>query len=85
MLSVKSLGGIMARSTNRWHIKTAPQARRQGYATAITAALVAKLVELHFSTIVLNVFEDNSPAVRIYQRLGFQTRHRLWTGQGILS
>jgi len=67
------------------NILTAPQARRQGYATAITAALVAKLSGLHFSTIVLNVFEDNSPAVRIYQRLGFQTRHRLWTGQGILS
>jgi RimJ/RimL family protein N-acetyltransferase len=67
------------------NILTAPQARRQGYATAITAALAAKLFEWHFSTIVLNVFEDNRPAVRIYQRLGFQTRHRLWTGQGILS
>lgn len=66
------------------NILTAPQTRRQGYATAITAAIVAKLFELHFSTIVLNVFEDNSPAVRIYQRLGFQTHHRLWTGFAIL-
>jgi RimJ/RimL family protein N-acetyltransferase len=67
------------------YILTAPQARGQGYATAITAALVAKLFELHFSTVVLNVFEDNRPAVRIYRRLDFQTRHRLWTGKGILS
>jgi RimJ/RimL family protein N-acetyltransferase len=67
------------------YILTAPQARRQGYATAITAALVAKLSQQGFSTIVLNVFEDNSPAIRVYQRLGFQSHHRLFTGKAILS
>src|SRR5689334_15666291 len=55
------------------NILTAPQARGQGYATAITATLVTTLFEQHFSTVVLNVFEDNSSAIRIYQRLGFQT------------
>ena len=67
------------------YVLTAPQARRQGYATAITAALAAKLFDLHFSTVVLNVFEDNDPAVRIYQRLGFQMYHRLLTGKAIPS
>ena len=67
------------------NILTAPQARRQGYATAITATLVATLFEQHFSTVVLNVFEDNSSAIRIYQRLGFQTHHRLLTGKAIIS
>lgn len=67
------------------YILTAPQARKQGLATAITAALVTKLNEQGFSTIVLNVFEDNSPAIRVYQRLGFQTHHRLFTGKALLS
>ncbi len=67
------------------NILTAPEARGQGYATAITAALVATLFEQHFSLVVLNVFEDNSHAIRIYQRLGFQTHHQLLTGKAILS
>jgi RimJ/RimL family protein N-acetyltransferase len=65
------------------NILTAPEARGQGYATAITAALVAALFDHHFSLIVLNVFEDNAAAIRIYQRLGFQTHHRLLTGKAI--
>lgn len=67
------------------YILTAPEARRHGYATAITAALLAKLSKEHYSTIVLNVFEDNGPAMDIYQRLGFQTHHRLFTGKAILE
>lgn len=63
------------------NILTAPEARGQGYATAITAALVTTLFGHSFSTIVLNVFEDNVQAIRIYQRLGFQTHHRLLTGK----
>jgi ribosomal protein S18 acetylase RimI-like enzyme len=64
---------------------TAPEARGRGYATAITAALVSTLFEQQFSVVVLIVFEDNSHAIRIYQRLGFQTHHQLLTGKAILS
>jgi RimJ/RimL family protein N-acetyltransferase len=67
------------------NILTAPEARGQGYATAITTSLVATLFDQHFSLVVLNVFEDNSPAIRIYQRLGFQTHHRLLTGKASRS
>ena len=67
------------------NILTAPEARGQGYATAITAALVATLFKQHFSLVVLNVFEENSKAIHIYQRLGFQTYHRLLTGKALLS
>lgn len=67
------------------NIFTVPEARGQGYATAITSALVATLFEQHFSFVVLNVFEDNSTAIRIYQRLGFQTYHRLLTGKATRS
>lgn len=66
------------------NILTAPQARGQGYATAITEALVTTLLEQHFSRIVLNVFEDNSPAIRIYQRLGFQTHQQFLEGKAPL-
>lgn len=67
------------------NILTAPEARGQGYATAITAALVATLFEQRFSLVVLNVFEDNSTAIRIYQRLGFHTHHQLLTGKATRS
>ncbi len=67
------------------NILTAAEARRQGYATTITSALVAKLFEQGFSHVILNVFADNADAVRIYQRLGFRTHHRLVTGKGALK
>lgn len=63
------------------NILTAPHARGHGYATTITAALVATLVEQHFSHVVLNVFADNSTAIHIYQRLGFATHHQVLTGR----
>ena len=66
------------------HILTVPEARGQGYATAITTTLVARLFEQPFSLVVLNVFEDNHTAIRIYQRLGFQTHHRFVTGKATL-
>jgi ribosomal protein S18 acetylase RimI-like enzyme len=67
------------------NIFTAPHARGQGYATAITAELVAALLEQGFSLVVLNVFADNAPAIHIYQRLGFHTYHHLVTGKAALS
>ena len=66
------------------NILTAPEARGQGYATAITAALVKLLFKQQISLVVLNVFEDNNTAIRLYQRLGFQTYHRLITGKSII-
>jgi RimJ/RimL family protein N-acetyltransferase len=65
------------------NIFTAPPARGQGYATAITAALVATLLEQDISPVVLNVFEDNRTAIHVYQQLGFLTHHRLLTGTAI--
>jgi len=67
------LGGIL----------TAPSARRQGYATALTGALVAHLYVQNFPLVVLNVFSDNHAAIRVYQRLGFRTRHHFLTGKSL--
>ena len=67
------------------NIFTLPEARKNGYATVITATLISILIQQNYSTIVLNVFEDNDAAVRIYQRLGFRTRHTLPTGKAVLT
>jgi RimJ/RimL family protein N-acetyltransferase len=67
------------------HVLTAPEARGQGYATGITAALVETLFNQNFSLVVLNVFADNSNAFRVYQRLGFQTHYSFLTGKATLS
>ena len=67
------------------NILTVPEVRRQRYATAITTALVSTLFAQHFSLVVLNVFEENSNAIRVYQHLGFQTHHQFLTGKAILS
>ncbi len=63
-------------------IFTHPDARRRGYATAITAALTSHLFARGCHDVVLNVVADNAPAIRVYKRLGFQTHYRYWTGLG---
>ncbi|HEY1350649.1 MAG TPA: GNAT family N-acetyltransferase [Ktedonobacteraceae bacterium] len=62
-------------------ILTAPDAGRQGYATAITTALVAQLFARSFSLVVLNVVREDDDAQRVYRRPGFQVRHRPATGR----
>jgi predicted GNAT family acetyltransferase len=66
------------------HILTSPEVRRQGYASAITAALADTLLRQQFSTIVLNVFADNYPAIRVYEQLGFEIAHKMVTGKAVL-
>jgi ribosomal protein S18 acetylase RimI-like enzyme len=63
------------------NIFTHPDARRQGYASAITAALARDLLAQGCHDVLLNVTADNSPAIRVYTRLGFQTHCHYWTGQ----
>ncbi|MGZ3715434.1 MAG: GNAT family N-acetyltransferase [Ktedonobacterales bacterium] len=67
------------------NIFTLPEARGHGYARAITASLVAALFNQHIGHVILNVFEDNAPAIHVYQRVGFQAHHRLITGKALLS
>jgi ribosomal protein S18 acetylase RimI-like enzyme len=65
-------------------IFTHPDARRHGYATAITTALTSHLLARGCYDVVLNVLADNAPAIRLYKRLGFQTHYRYWTIQATL-
>ncbi len=66
------------------HILTAPHARRRGYSTAITSALVTALFQQHLIYVILNVFVENHSAIRLYQRLGFRTYHEFQTGRALL-
>jgi len=60
-VSVAALGNIYTR----------PDRRGNGLATAVTSAVARDLVRMDVATVVLNVREDNHPAVHVYERLGF--------------
>jgi len=53
------------------NVYTAPEHRNQGHATACTSAVVAALLDMGCRDVVLNVHQDNEPALRAYFRLGF--------------
>lgn len=61
-LSVAALGNIYTRRDRRG----------RGLGTAVTSAVARELIRMGIATIVLNVREDNQPAVRVYERLAFQ-------------
>lgn len=63
------------------NVFTHPDARGRGYAGMVTSAVVAHLLERGCRDVVLNVFANNAPAIAVYQRLGFKTRHHVWSGQ----
>jgi ribosomal protein S18 acetylase RimI-like enzyme len=58
-------------------ICTAPEARGQGLAHALTVAL-ARAVLARGEIPFLHVFPGNAPAATLYQRLGFRTRRELF-------
>lgn len=66
------------------NVYTHPDERGKGYARAVTAAVVADLLRRGCRDVVLNVFVTNGPAIAVYQRLGFQTAHHVWSGQAEL-
>ena len=61
-LGVGALGNVYTRSDHR----------RRGHATALAGAVTSELIRSGVTTIVLNVREDNHPARRVYERLGYK-------------
>lgn len=53
------------------NIYTHPDYRGRGYGTQVTSAVVSELIRLGIKEIVLNVEQDNVPANRLYDKLGF--------------
>jgi GNAT superfamily N-acetyltransferase len=56
-------------------IEVAPGHRRQGLALVIMSALLAWGAEQGATTAYLQVLGDNTPALELYERLGFTTHH----------
>jgi len=53
------------------NVMTHPDHRGHGYATLATRAVCAELIQRGIKTIVLNVRQDNAPAIRVYEKLRF--------------
>ncbi len=62
-------------------MRTAPQARRQGLARRLLAALLARSARWGARTAFLQVEADNSDAITLYESEGFATlsTYRFWT------
>jgi len=56
-------------------VEVLPHARRQGLARAVSAALAAWAQGIGATRAVLQVEQHNSPAIRLYESLGFTTHH----------
>ena len=59
--SVGAIGNVMTHPDHRGH----------GYATLAPDAVCAELIRRGVKTIILNVRQDNKPAIRVYEKLGF--------------
>lgn len=66
------------------NVFTCPEARGRGLATAVTGAVVEALLQEGIGLIVLNVAQENQPAIRCYQRLGFRRHCTFQEGLGRL-
>ncbi len=54
----------------------AEEHRGRGLGKALLRHCVTHLAQAGYSAITLTVTEENQPAVRLYDELGFSTRHR---------
>lgn len=63
-------------------IKTRSEYRRKGLATEITSALCSRAFN-DVTTVELTVLSDNSPAIALYKKLGFELKEeRVWIDCG---
>jgi ribosomal protein S18 acetylase RimI-like enzyme len=58
------------------NVFTHPDYRGHGYAAACTSAVVRDVLAAGCRDVVLNVRQDNSPAIQVYTRLGFTENSR---------
>ncbi len=66
------------------NIFTLPSHRRKGYATICTSQVVKELLTC-YNDVILNVASDNTPAIKIYRRLGFREHCTYLEGLGKLK
>lgn len=61
---------------------THPNMRGRGYATLCTGAVTQVLFKLGINLVALNVRQENPPAIRAYERLGYVRHAPLYEGVG---
>lgn len=66
------------------NVFTRPEYRGRGYASACTAAVTWAALSVGLDTIVLNVRCDNTPAIHVYEKLGFRPYHVFLEGPGLM-
>ncbi len=66
------------------YVFTHPEARGKGYATACTGAVTRDLLDQGIDLVALNVRQDNPPAIRAYEKLGYVRHSALYEGAGRL-
>lgn len=71
-LTVTENGGAHLRA-----ITTAPRARRQGFAWAVSAVLTVRGLRDISPEVTLGVYTDNAAAIGLYSRLGYSRLHSL--------
>jgi predicted GNAT family acetyltransferase len=62
------------------NVYTRRDRRGMGLAANVTSAVITELLRMKLTTIALNVYPGNAAAVRIYERLGFNTYCEFYTG-----
>jgi ribosomal protein S18 acetylase RimI-like enzyme len=67
------------------NVFTKPDQRGQGYATHCTAAVTRDALDTGIDTVVLNVRQDNAPAIHVYEKLGFRRYCVFVEGPGLLK
>ncbi len=66
------------------NVFTRPDYRGRGLGGAVTGAVAVSLLERGVRDVVLNVREDNAPAIAAYARLGFTIHEPFWEGYASL-
>jgi ribosomal protein S18 acetylase RimI-like enzyme len=65
------------------NVFTQPECRGRGYATWCTGAVARDALAAGLDAVVLNVRDDNAPAIRVYEKLGFRCYHLFIEGPGL--
>jgi ribosomal protein S18 acetylase RimI-like enzyme len=65
------------------NIFTRPDHRGRGLAQLTTSAVTRALIEEGISTIGLNVYDENLPAIAAYRKLGYETALSYWEGPAV--
>jgi len=69
-------GAVVERTLHLGLVEVVPAARRRGLARRVSRTLAGWAAELGATQAVLQVEEENTAAIRLYERLGFRTHHR---------